>query len=414
VHVGGEQRQQPLKTPIGEVLSMSYGRAFGATVGLARSHGCEVVVALQAAESERVQPLLREFLTSFLSGCLDIGDHFTHGDRRYTSQVMDIQGLGPGHGALDAFLVAMEPLKRVIELIPVVDVLDQDGIERSFVLRAVQAECCEGMHQARLVGEAEPWRAAVAYQGAERRKDAPSFAWYSALPGYRRVDRGATWHAAGTDGVTLHLFGRDLMAVSSPYSSGLGHLTGYEELVLIGTRPDGERAFIARAIHLAGSPSEAVLDELDVHDHQWISTFLERRNSALAPRVAVAAHTAWPQAGDGVVQMLRVIAVEAREEFQSAATLRGVVEALQARIQGDTGSALAVTTVELREIAGTLMLGARLQASDRQWIERGLDALGAIAGAAVDLNYMERDAGVVYCRRHPAVFVLPAPGQGRR
>ena len=85
-----------------------------------------------------------------------------------------------------------------------------------------------------------------------------------------------------------------------------------------------------------------------------------------------------------------------------------------ARIQGDTGSALAVTTVELREIAGTLMLGARLQASDRQWIERGLDALGAIAGAAVDLNYMERDAGVVYCRRHPAVFVLPAPGQGRR
>lgn len=410
VQVGVGQRQNPLKASVGEVVAVGDGRAFIASVGLARSHGCEVVVALPIIHASRARPLLREFLGRFLAEGLDIGEHFVCEGLRYTSEVMKVEGLGPGHSSLDAYLVGMESLARVIEILPVEDVFDQTELDRSYVLRTIQATWLEGMTRGRLAREGAIWEAPVSFEGPCRRQTDRDPAWYTALPGYH-VLPGKMAAQSIVDGISLDLFGRDFMVASTPYAETLGALAIYQELALIGTRQTGERVFSARAIHLGCQLDEDGLAGLETHDQLWMSTFLRRVGSRLVPADVVATHGLWRQPigqhGRAEVHLLRITGLEVAEGCRSAPILRAIVRRLRERVIEVAGAAAAITTLEARELAGTRRLGPRAPDDERQWIELAAAQIGGVVANPADLNFADSGSPRMPCRRHPDVFVIP-------
>lgn len=412
VQVGVGQRQNPLKASIGEVVAIGDGRAFIASAGLARTHGCEVVLALPIDQASRTRPLLREFLGRLLSEDLDIGEHFVCEGVRYTSEVMKIEGLGPGlgHSSLDAYLVGMESLAKVIEILPVEDVLDQTELDRSYVLRTVQATWLEGMTRGRLAREGAIWETQSSFAGPARRQTDTDPDWYTTLPGYH-VLPGEGAAQSGIGGINLNLFGRDFMVLSTPYAETLGALSIYQELALIGTRQTGERVFTVRAIHLGCRLDEDGLAGLETHDQLWMSTFLRRQGRRLVPAQLVTEHGLWGplhgQRDRAEAHLLRITGMELSEDCRTGPILRGIVRRLRGRVVEVAGTAPAITTLEARELAGTRLLGPRAPDGERHWIEEAVGQLGGVVAEPADLHFADSGSPRMLCRRHPDVFVIP-------
>lgn len=412
VLVGAKQREHPLKASVGEVVAVGDGKVFSASVGLARSHGCEVVLAQEAGNASRARPLLREFLGRFLAEDLDVGEHFICEGAHYTSEAMKVVGLGPGHSSLDAYLVAMESLTRVIEILPIEDAADQSHLQRSYVLKSVQASWLDGMTRGRLAREGAVWETTPAFAGTERRQTSVTPAWYATLPGYHAlpVERPSDTPV----GITLDLFGRDLLAACTPYADTLGAVSVYEELALIGTQPTGERVLTARAIHVCCLLNEDGLAGLEPHDHQWMSTFLSRNGRRLVPVESKATQALRPATAPSPSRpehhLLRITSIEASGDDRTADTLRLAVRSLCRRVVQVSGAIPAITTCEARYLAGTELLGGRASGEDWDWVERALDEMGAVAARPADLGFPDGEGPVMPCRRHPTVYLVPPAG----